>query len=135
VRDAGSGAGDSGNGAAGRSVEKWDIQEGGHFLHEWGDGVAKLAIQVFEAEGEGMAGKGEAVRDFLQMFTVIGFHRLLLKVSKSALRSYTGLTLIHPFITAAAFSDRARVSYALMPIPAKGVPPPIEKVVEVLCIV
>ena len=52
MQDAGSGAGASGNGAAGRSVEKWDIQEGGHFLQEWGDGVAKLAIQVFEAEGE-----------------------------------------------------------------------------------
>lgn len=29
-----------------------DIQEGGHFLQEWGDEVAKLAIQVFEAKGE-----------------------------------------------------------------------------------
>jgi hypothetical protein len=68
-----------------------------------------------------MAGKGEVVRNFLQIFAVIGFDRLLLKVSKSALRSYTGFTLIHPFIIAAAFSDRARMSCALMPISAKGV--------------
>jgi haloalkane dehalogenase len=41
-----------------RLVEVWkhgccraNIQEGGHFLQEWGDEVAKLAIQVFEAKG------------------------------------------------------------------------------------
>jgi hypothetical protein len=63
-----------------------------------------------------MTGKGEAVRNFLQLFAVIGFHYLLLncacllvKVSKSALRSYSGFTLTHPFAIAAAFSDRARV--------------------------
>jgi hypothetical protein len=28
-----------------------EIQEGGHFLQEWGNKVAKLAIQVFEANG------------------------------------------------------------------------------------
>jgi len=67
MRDAGCGirCWGFGNGAASRSVEKWDIQEGGHVLQEWGDGVAKLAIQVLEAKGEanvegsteGMAGK------------------------------------------------------------------------------
>ena len=75
-----------------------------------------------------MTGKGEAVRDFLQTFAVIGFHHLLLncvcllvKVSKSALRSYSGFKLTHPFTIAAAFSDRARMSCALMPVSAKGV--------------
>jgi haloalkane dehalogenase len=29
-----------------------EIQEGGHFLQEWGGEVAKLAIQVFEAKGD-----------------------------------------------------------------------------------
>jgi haloalkane dehalogenase len=29
-----------------------EIKEGGHFLQEWGEQVAKLAIQVFEAKGE-----------------------------------------------------------------------------------
>jgi hypothetical protein len=52
VRNAGFGAGALGNGAASRSVGKWDIQEGRHFLQEWGDEVAKLAIQVCEAKGE-----------------------------------------------------------------------------------
>jgi hypothetical protein len=52
-----------------------------------------------------MAREGEAVRSFLPMFAVISFHHPLLnyvclsvKVSKSAPRSYNGLTLIHLFI-------------------------------------
>jgi hypothetical protein len=85
-------------------------------------------VDEYGGSKEGMAGKCEVVRNFLQMFAVIGFHHLLfncvcllVKVSKSALRSYSGFTLTHPFTIAAAFSDRTRMSCALMPVSAKAV--------------
>jgi hypothetical protein len=62
-----------------------------------------------------MAGEGEFVRKFPAKSAVIGFHYLAscaclsMKVSKSALRSYTTLTLNTPFHHVAAFSDRTRM--------------------------
>jgi hypothetical protein len=135
VWDAGSGAGALGNGAA---VEVWEngiSRREGTFCR---NGVTRLRSRQFKClrrrvgeyggSKEGMAGNCEVVGNFLQMFAVIGFHHLLLncvclsvEVSKSALRSYAGLTLIHPFTIAAAFGDRARMSCASMPISAKSV--------------
>jgi hypothetical protein len=62
-----------------------------------------------------MAGKGEFVRNFLQSLlssaftTLPNYVCLSMKVNKSALRSYTALTLNTPFHHVAAFNDWVRM--------------------------